>query len=446
MKMPTPLLRVFLIGLFGFLAMPAAQGQLLKKLGKRAERAAERTLERRVEKETAEKTDQALDEILEPGQKDKEAAPRSGQEGNADTGQGRETSGGTGNAPSGQASAGSGPKSLEVYSKFDFVPGDQQLFYDDFSNDFVGDFPARWNTNGGGEIVTFGDDSGKWLELVPGSSTYYIPDLEGLPEDYTIEFDIQVSGIERVSTSASLRIALMDQGGFEYGQNMAWVHIPLVQWTAGDFKVWNRIDGDRTISNSVSGDIRANVMNRPHISVAVNGPRLRLYVDETKYVDIPRMIGSDSPMTHLKFQLTGVDGESERAFISNVKVAKGGEDLRRKLLAEGRISTNAILFDSGSANLQPRSMGVIRQISQVLMQDSNISLQIVGHTDADGSEEANQKLSEQRAAAVKDALVSVYNVDGNRLTTLGKGESEPVSDNDGPEGKAQNRRVEFIKQ
>ncbi len=419
--------------------IPMTHGQILKKLRKRAEKAAERTIERRVEKETAEKTDQVLDSILEPG---------SNQQGDNPLPQGNEgpNSSDQPSDPISKNSKTSNSRSLNVFSKFDFVPGDELLFYDDFSSDFIGDFPAKWNTNGGGEIVRFDDDSGNWFELTSGTGTYYVANLNDLPEDYTIEFDIEVNGIEKVSSSATLRAILTNDPGFEYGTELAWVYIPLVQWTSGDIRVWSRIGGKDAISNRINADIRKNIMNRAHISIAVNGQRYRVYVDETKYVDIPRMIGPGGPMTHFKFQLSGTDKETERVFVSNIKIAKGGVDLRKKLLSEGRISTNAILFDSGSANLQPRSMGVIRQISQVLMQDSNISLQIVGHTDSDGSADENQSLSEKRAAAVKEALVSVYGIDGSRLQSMGKGESEPVSDNDSPEGKAKNRRVEFIKQ
>jgi outer membrane protein OmpA-like peptidoglycan-associated protein len=139
------------------------------------------------------------------------------------------------------------------------------------------------------------------------------------------------------------------------------------------------------------------------------------------------------------------DGE-ERLFISNLKVAEGGLDLRRTLIADGKVTTNGILFDVGSANIQPQSMGIIRQISQVLLQEQDMNLKIVGHTDADGGDETNMKLSKERAEAVKKALVSVYGISEGRLSSEGKGESEPIADNTTLNGKAQNRRVEFIKQ
>ena len=74
-----------------------------------------------------------------------------------------------------------------------------------------------------------------------------------------------------------------------------------------------------------------------------------------------------------------------------------------------------------------------------------MKLKIVGHTDADGSDEANMKLSKDRAEAVKKALIDIYNISAERLQTDGKGESIPVGDNKTTDGKAQNRRVEFIK-
>jgi outer membrane protein OmpA-like peptidoglycan-associated protein len=91
-------------------------------------------------------------------------------------------------------------------------------------------------------------------------------------------------------------------------------------------------------------------------------------------------------------------------------------------------------------------MGIIRQIYQVLQKDKSLNLKIVGHTDADGNQDTNLKLSKNRAESVKNALVSIYSIAEGRLSTEGKGASEPVGDNSSIDGKAQNRRVEFIKQ
>lgn len=424
-------------------AMPDADAQFLKKLGKKAQQAAERTVERRVEQETSEKTDQALDSILEPGQGQE---PQQNPVPQADPPGEGAPSGSGGTSPSTPA-ASEGAKTLEIYSKFDYVPGDEILFYDDFADDFIGDFPAKWNTNGSGEVVTTSGSSRKWLKLLPGYRIAYIPATPELPTDYTIEFDMLVSGMDRqTSSTAGLTITLDDNNGFQDGRQWGWVFLPVGQYGAFDIRTRNYKAGEGSVINSsVQADIRQAVLNQAHVSIAVNDQRFRLWVNEQKYVDIPQFVPEAGGFKAIKFNVNNLKDNKEDIFIANVKVAEGGVDLRRKLLSEGRISTNAILFDSGSANLQPESMGVIRQIFQVLQQDPSIRLQIVGHTDSDGETEANQTLSEQRAAAVKDALVSVYGADPGRLTTLGKGESEPVSDNNSPGGKAKNRRVEFIK-
>ena len=417
----------------------STDAQLLKKLGKTAEKAAERTVQNRVARETAKKTDQALDSVLDPGSKGNDqdrgvyGAPTGSYPGDGQPNTGNDTS--TGPGVSGD------PKSIQVYSKFDFVPGDKQIFFDDFGNDFIGDFPAKWNTNSSGEIVTMDDSSQKWLELRSGINNFFIPDVASLPEDYTIEFDVLAMGLDRKTASTTiLKIGLSDHPTFNWGK-YATVDIPFCQYSPVGFYVRN--GGD--IANSIEGDIRDKVLGKPHISIAVNNQRFRLWVDEKKYVDIPRLIPSGVIPTTIKFEARNFKDGKERIFITNIKVAEGGVDLRRKLISEGKISTNAILFETGSANLQPQSMGVIRQVSQVLMQETDLSLKIVGHTDSDGNDATNRDLSKRRAKAVKNALVSVYNIDEGRLKTDGKGEADPVADNSTVEGKAQNRRVEFIK-
>ncbi len=436
--------KILFCSLIAFAFSTNTNAQFLKKLGKKAERAAERTIERRVEHETSKKTDQALDSILEPGSGGKKQPQQTPQSTGGNT---NPQDGQSNGSPNSGSVNSSGQKSIQIYSKFDFVPGDKQLFFDDFANDFIGDFPARWNTNGSGEVVTIDESPQKWMELIPGYGIYYIPDVPQLPEEYTIEFDILTYGMDnKTSSTAGIGLYLSNDPNFKDGDYRASVWFPVGQYGAFDIRVQNHIKGEgRTINNGIRADIRKAVLNQPHISIAVNKARFRVWVNEKKYVDIPRMI-PENRLTSVKFHVNNLKDGKEKIFITNLKVAEGGVDLRRKLISEGKISTNGILFDTGSANIKPESMGIIRQIYQVLQQDGSINLKIVGHTDSDGSDENNMALSKKRAASVKNALVSVYGVDSNRLAVDGKGESEPVADNNSPDGKAQNRRVEFIKQ
>ncbi|MCE7072618.1 OmpA family protein [Dyadobacter sp. CY327] len=72
-------------------------------------------------------------------------------------------------------------------------------------------------------------------------------------------------------------------------------------------------------------------------------------------------------------------------------------------------------------------------------------VQIVGHTDSDGNDDANLDLSKRRAAAIKESLITVFKVDASRIETEGKGESQPADSNDTTIAKANNRRVEFVR-
>ncbi|MDF0717971.1 OmpA family protein [Muricauda sp. 334s03] len=425
---------------FALLMGTSGEAQFFKKLAKKAEKAAQRTVENRVEKETSKKTDQALDSILEPGSGSKQAPGNTQGNGN--------TNGNAGENGSSTENVTAGPKTIEVYSKFDYVPGDKPIFYDDFNDDFMGDFPSKWNTNGSGEVVTVGNIPGKWYSIANKSLT--VPNLgTTLPEDFTMEFDLKATNLTKnTSSQATLRIYLSETSHLTTNENNALSNLSFCQYIPIGVKVDNNFKGDPSpIQNTMQHDLRAIFQDVVHVSIAVNKNRYRLWLNENKIVDLPQFIVKPELINYVKFHVNGIDkhNNQEQVLISNLKIDEGGVDLRRKLMSEGKISTNGILFNSGSADILPQSMGIIRQISQVLDQDGSISLNIVGHTDSDGSDESNITLSKNRAEAVKEALVSVYGISADRLSSEGKGEAEPVADNGTAQGKAQNRRVEFIK-
>jgi outer membrane protein OmpA-like peptidoglycan-associated protein len=89
---------------------------------------------------------------------------------------------------------------------------------------------------------------------------------------------------------------------------------------------------------------------------------------------------------------------------------------------------------------------VLREIAVTMKQHGDLRILIEGHTDNVGSPASNLALSDARAAAVKAALVSAYGVDGGRITTRGLGDTKPSVPNTTAAGRAQNRRVEIVKQ
>jgi len=119
--------------------------------------------------------------------------------------------------------------------------------------------------------------------------------------------------------------------------------------------------------------------------------------------------------------------------------------VQRNLAATGRVRLNGILFDSDAATIRAESRAVLDEVAKLLAAEPSWKLLIEGHTDAQGEEAHNQRLSETRAAAVRDALVG-RGVSAARLRAVGFGESRPVSDNATEVGRAQNRRVELVRE
>ncbi|NNF18931.1 MAG: OmpA family protein [Flavobacteriaceae bacterium] len=423
-----------------FLCVPRLEAQLLKKLGKKAERAAERTIERRVERETEKKTDAALDSILEPGSKPGNPAPPPQTGDSPDQGS-------TQPAPPGNSKTTPQKQKLTIYTNYDFVPGSRTILYDDFSVDQLGDFPAKWNTNGSGEVVRLDDEPEKWLKL--SNNTVFVPDLpETLPEDYTIEFDLITTGLDRsTSSTARLKLILDDNKAFRNGRQYAEMSLPFAQYTDAGVYVNNHFTDVTPLRNYIKKDVRNEMLRNAHIAVAANGPRFRVWVNERKIVDLPRFMSPGVPQ-YLKFQLQGMPSETKEqfVFITNLKVAEGGLDLRAKLLKDGGFSTTGILFDTGSDVIKPASYSILKNIADALQQESQMQVKIIGHTDGDGSDDSNLQLSIKRAEAVKEALTGEFSIDPGRLSTDGMGEKEPVASNDTSDGKAKNRRVEFKKQ
>jgi outer membrane protein OmpA-like peptidoglycan-associated protein len=138
--------------------------------------------------------------------------------------------------------------------------------------------------------------------------------------------------------------------------------------------------------------------------------------------------------------------DQDRYLIGNLKFAGGAPDTRNKLITEGKFVTRGILFDVNSDKIKPESYGVLKDIANVLTENSSVKVKIVGHTDSDGKDADNLSLSKRRAESVKSSLVKDFGIDAARLDTDGKGASQPVDANNTAEGKANNRRVEFIKE
>jgi outer membrane protein OmpA-like peptidoglycan-associated protein/uncharacterized OB-fold protein len=130
----------------------------------------------------------------------------------------------------------------------------------------------------------------------------------------------------------------------------------------------------------------------------------------------------------------------------NFPVAKPENVLEKQLIQEKRAVTYGIYFDFNEETLKPESEAVLKEIAQAMTHNPDWKLTVEGHTDNLGGDTYNLELSKRRAASVKQALVSRYNIASDRLLTGGYGASRPVETNETLEGRARNRRVELVRE
>ena len=130
--------------------------------------------------------------------------------------------------------------------------------------------------------------------------------------------------------------------------------------------------------------------------------------------------------------------------ISNVRIAKGAVPLYDRLLSDGNIVTYAITFETGKAALKPESLVEISRMAKLMLEYPELEFEVQGHCDNTGSDKVNDPLSQKRAEAIVAALADL-GISESRLTPVGKGSHEPIASNKTDEGRAKNRRVEFVK-
>jgi len=303
---------------------------------------------------------------------------------------------------------------IKLYSKYDFVAGDKIIFEDNLSEEVIGEFPSRWKLiNGSTEIMK--KDSDNVIAYL--SNSEIMPSMKKpafLPMQFTIEFDLFFYN----KYNEAYYVILDKIGKLDIRKNK----ISLKTFTAENKP--QKVEGWH------------------HVAISFNNKQMKVYFDEQKILNIP-----DIGALPTKFSISALSfgvKDGNPAVIKNVRLAEGGMPFYKRLMADGKIITRGILFDTGKSSLKPESMGIINEIAKMLKENATLKLSIEGHTDSDGSEESNKILSEKRSEEVKKVLISL-GIDSERLQSKGFGESKPINTNNSPEDKANNRRVEFVK-
>lgn len=413
---------------------------LLERLGRRARNAAEQNIGNKVEK--------GVNDILN-GNVGKSQQQNSGTEIAGQTGQDN-----AGAVLPGGASPASAKQSAKInWNNYDFVSGDEIIFEDTMENEKLGEFPSRWDLfHGEAQITEIDGSKTICLSQAGGITPLFDDGKTYLTEECTVEYDIFIRAEEPWNAQF---------GNQEHGW-AAWMHLRTylsnsdnIREDRSGFSMDYRVVANKDESfnptidykwTTTSGDVRngnfelKNVATEAwhHVAISFNKRAIKAYFDEQRVANIPNAAAPH----FLWFEASNEDPYT--FFIKNVRIAKGAVPLYDRLASEGKIVTYAITFDTGKATIKPESTGEINRIAKIMQDDSSIKFEVQGHCDNTGSDKVNDPLSQKRAEAIVAALVA-QGISADRLSAVGKGSHEPVADNATDEGRAKNRRVEFIK-
>jgi len=438
----------FLLVAFLMMAFSIGNAQIdLNKVVNRSVKKAERNVENRVERRIDKGVDKSLDAVedgiddtVSGDGKDKESdgdkksdnkkkdkSDAKPDESNSDNGKNSKD---TDNQPAPQEPEKQAP--VLTWAKYDFVPGTEIIFEDNQEGEQNGEFPGKWDLSGGVVENAFFDESnviffreignlGGITPLLKDSKTDYLPD------EFTIEFDCYferdvysqryyVSFYAAKKQKSVLKRLILSTNEAQYGTS--------------------------DIKGIYPGASRSNIDKNArwrHIAISFNKRALKVYMDDARLLNIPNIEENPTGLTiGTTSQKTGY------YFIKNIRIAKGAVPLYDKFLTDGKFVTTGIKFDVNKATIKPESMGTINYVVKMMQDHPELKFSVEGHTDSDGDDASNLKLSEARAKAVVEAMADL-GIAVDRLTSKGLGESKPMAGNDSPEGKAQNRRVEFVK-
>lgn len=337
-------------------------------------------------------------------------------------------------------------------TEYDFEPGSKVLLKEDFSQDVIGQFPLQWYTKSKGEIVTLKDIPGKWLRLYNG---VFLSPATTLKENYTVEFDLIINfPINGGYLVPELNIGLYDRGnkGFiltnEYGvkNNVRLNLFPyrndmLVKLVSNEDSR-KKLETDKYVIQDFIGKVGIPI----HVAMDIQKERIRVWIDKEKVFDLPSAVPLSNALNQMRIEMMPSNYKNNELgyYISNLRFTEGKADTRSKLLTEGKLESNAILFATNSAEIKSDEQGVIQEVADAMKQDTAMRIKVIGHTDSDGRGEANLTLSHMRAKSVKKQLIEKYGIAEDRIETYGKGDTQPVAQDTTPEGKSKNRRVEFV--
>ena len=347
----------------------------------------------------------------------------------------------------------------EIQAKSDFVRGANVFFSDDLKGEKMGEFPSKWDLLSGSEVEVVNIKGLNAIRMEGGKIKPLMEERNYLPEEFTIEFDVLSQPAQEGSSwDATLDIVLADEEGHNDFDIRTSVETHTLNNPSGGYfgigwgwGAYNpngeKITGEPGTA-AIAKVFKKNDWN--HIAISFNKRAFKMYLNYERIVNIPNMKQPRS------WWMEGSSDSNKGVYVTNVVMAKGAVELyernatdyssavEKAIVETGKFVTNNILFETGKATLKPESMEEIQKVADYMKKNPSARFEVQGHTDNSGSDKVNDPLSQERAEAVVKALEGL-GVDPFNLRPVGKGSHEPVADNGTEAGRAQNRRVEFIK-
>ena len=325
-----------------------------------------------------------------------------------------------------QAAGGAQQPELTVV-KADFMPGEKTIFYDDFTDMAAGDAPSHFKVRGAAPELRVG---GGIHQLTATQTGSLFPNITSLPKNFTYEAEVQFENPYNARTA--LILYSNQKEALIWWINAAPLPSQLIVAVKGHTEELAR------------KSVQVNWSQPAKIALWVQNGRVRAFINGEKHVDANQVELPAIDKVEIFSRIAG--GANQAVGYRSVRFAESTPDFSQVISASGRYVSHGILFDTGSDRLKPESAAVIQSIAGGLEANPALKLLIEGHTDSLGNADQNLDLSRRRAEAVKAVLISQFKVDASRLTTAGLGATQPIDTNDTPQGRSQNRRVEFVKQ
>jgi outer membrane protein OmpA-like peptidoglycan-associated protein len=334
--------------------------------------------------------------------------------------------------PAAPAAGGSAQPDL-VSLKSDFIPGEKTVFFDDFTDMLPDEAPPHFKVRGAAVHLKQGPG---FRQATITERTEMTPALKNIPKNFTAEIDTFFGA----SNCGAANWFFYPKGAT--GQSSEEVLYVSYQTWDNRLRLIVKAGLYPKHESLIDDAFKVDFSQPVKMGIWVQDGRVRVYANGEKLTDANQVELPELEWSRLD---TGVRNGCHIGH-RRVRVAESMPDFSRVITSSGRYVTHGIQFDTDSDRLKPESASIIKMVARGLLANPNLKLLIEGHTDSTGNAERNLDLSKRRAEAVKTVLVSQFSIEADRLTTDGLGASKPIDSNDTPQGRAQNRRVEFARQ